>query len=112
QDGTLSLEECYNKLMAILKTTDHPTWQDGDLPPVLVTSLRDMQDRANNIESSKIVFEFAKRKQDERLVKIVSGDVPNGILPKFYTGKLHDTRVHSKVSDDAVYEKNPDIRNK
>lgn len=111
-DGLFSIEECFEQLLELLKSAKVSILQDGNLPPVLVTALENMQHRAKNTESSKIVFEFAKQKQEEKLVRIVSADIPDGILPGGYAGKLHDTKVNSRAADDKVYEEHPDIREK
>ena len=51
------------------------------------------------------------------LVRVTPWDVPHGILPPGYTGKLHDVKVGAgdkKFSgpDDKIYNSSPEIRDK
>ena len=55
--------------------------------------------------------------RDHRLVKVTPWEVPPGILPPGYTGKLHDVKVGSNDKrshgpDDKIYNSNPEIRDK
>lgn len=38
--------------------------------------------------------------------------MPAGILPSGLTGRLADVRVHARGPDDAIYDGNPEIREK
>ncbi|XP_064082420.1 uncharacterized protein LOC135198610 isoform X2 [Macrobrachium nipponense] len=62
-----------------------------------------------------IFYDFFRLKQfsvkQQKLVKIHSEKVPNGILPHGYTATLHDMKVNSRhCADDEVYSKNPDVQ--
>jgi len=55
-------------------------------------------------------LEWARSKKD---LKIVTVDVPDGILPKGATGRLHDVKVFTcHGPDDALYDSQPDLREK
>ncbi len=45
-------------------------------------------------------------------VKCTESAVPDGILPKGFTGILIDVKVHGKGPDDKVYGQHPELRAK
>jgi len=55
-------------------------------------------------------LEWARSKKD---LKVVTVDVPDGILPTGATGRLHDVKVFARHGpDDALYDSQPDLREK
>ncbi|XP_042215304.1 uncharacterized protein LOC121861526 isoform X2 [Homarus americanus] len=48
--------------------------------------------------------------KEDKKVRIVSGDVPAGILPLGITATLQDIRVSGYGPDDEIYSKNPEVR--
>jgi len=55
-------------------------------------------------------LEWARSRKD---LKIVTVDVPDGILPTGTTGRLHDVKVFTRHGpDDALYDSQPELREK
>ena len=54
--------------------------------------------------------------RDHRQVKVSPWEIPQGILPPGYSGKLHDVKVQDLAKkfgpDDKIYNSNPEIRDK
>jgi len=104
----LSLEQL-NMEMQNLSSTAY----QNDIPASLMLSLNEMTKRAlASHEPSKKLYNFSLEKKKEKLVRIVSQSVPDGILPEQYTCNLHDIRVGGHGPDDAIYNKHVDIRQK
>ena len=56
---------------------------------------------------------FLQWARGKKELKVVSADVPIYILPDESRGQLHDIKVFVKFGpDDAIYDKNKDIRDK
>lgn len=62
--------------------------------------------------SSLLDFAYTKTDGEEKLLKVTSASVPNGILPEGYVGILHDIKVSGHQADDSIYSNHPDIRQK
>ncbi|CAL4108015.1 unnamed protein product, partial [Meganyctiphanes norvegica] len=100
----------WDQLRFELKSLFETTYQN-DLPTSLVLSLNDMTKRASlsNVPSNKL-YNFSIEKKRQKLVRIVTQNVPDGILPKHYTAKLHDIKVGGQGPDDTIYNQDADIR--
>ena len=51
-------------------------------------------------------------KVEEKLLKIMTSDVPENILPEGYAGILSDIRPNGYQADDKIYNDCPDIQQK
>lgn len=57
------------------------------------------------------MLEFAKEKSEDNLVKMVSGAVPNDVLPAGDSAVLVDLKVDGgHASDDEIYDNHSEIR--
>lgn len=57
------------------------------------------------------LYDFSKKKSDQKLVKIVKTDVPPGILPTSHSAILYDLKVFGNhCPDDEIYSKYPDLQ--
>ncbi|XP_064640559.1 uncharacterized protein LOC135495658 [Lineus longissimus] len=72
------------------------------------------QDDINdNVSRRKQAFEFLEWARKREHLKIITADIPDGVLPTGQKGALHDLRVFTKRGpDDAIYDRNADIREK
>ncbi|CAL4116103.1 unnamed protein product [Meganyctiphanes norvegica] len=64
---------------------------------------------SSNLPSKKL-YDFSMEKKKQKLVRIVTQIVPDGIFPKHFTAKLYDIKVGGKGPDDLIYSQNADIR--
>ncbi|XP_071537269.1 uncharacterized protein [Panulirus ornatus] len=81
------------------------------LPKSISSSIEKMVSRAESSEgATRALDTFSKQMSEKNLVKIVSADVPAGILPPGHTGILHDTKVSGWAPDDEIYSEHPNIR--
>lgn len=70
-------------------------------------------DIVSNLCLISSLLNFASTKTDgEKLLKVTSADVPDGILPEGYVGVLRDIKVSGHQADDSIYSNHPDIRQK
>jgi len=67
-------------------------------------------DASGKLTEASNWLKWARSRKD---LKIVTVDVPDGILPKGTTGRLHDVKVYSRHGpDDALYDCQQDLREK
>lgn len=102
----MSLDQLKLAMQKLFSTAYHK-----DIPESIMLSLNEMTKRAASSHvPSKKLFNFSIEKKKEKLVRIVTQSLPDGILPKQYTGNLYDIRVGGHGPDDAIYNNNVDIR--
>ncbi|KAG7177617.1 hypothetical protein Hamer_G008261 [Homarus americanus] len=81
------------------------------LPESFLSSLNTLIcDAERSEQAAKILQTTSKRMKEDKKVRIVSGDVPAGILPLGITATLQDIRVSGYGPDDEIYSKNPEVR--
>ncbi|XP_050711471.1 uncharacterized protein LOC126995705 isoform X1 [Eriocheir sinensis] len=113
-------EDLEERLLAEMSSIAAEKWtkQDSGAPKVpksMVASVRRIvKSVQSNSISGKSLLDFAYTKTDgeEKLLKVTSASVPNGILPEGYVGVLHDIKVSGRQADDSIYSNHPDIRQK
>ncbi|KAG0728183.1 hypothetical protein GWK47_033030 [Chionoecetes opilio] len=82
------------------------------LGPQIQREIEHIVDQTEETRRAEELLNFAKSKTGEKLLKTVSEDVPQSILPADCSAVLQDIRIGRHGPDDRVYNKHPDIRTK
>ncbi|CAL4123306.1 unnamed protein product [Meganyctiphanes norvegica] len=107
---TLQRQMSWDQLLLEIQSLFSNTYS-SDLPTSFELSLSEMTKRASSshVPSNKL-YNFSMEKKKQKLVRIVTQSVPDGILPKQYSAKLYDIKVGGQGPDDKIYNQNADIR--
>ncbi|CAL4123307.1 unnamed protein product, partial [Meganyctiphanes norvegica] len=107
---TLQRQMSWDQLLLEIQSLFSTTYS-SDLPTSFELSLSEMTKRASSshVPSNKL-YNFSMEKKQQKLVRIVTQSVPDGIFPKQYTAKLYDIKVGGQGPDDKIYNQKADIR--
>ncbi|CAL4210794.1 unnamed protein product, partial [Meganyctiphanes norvegica] len=102
----LSWDQLLLEVQSLFSTTYHIR-----LPTSLELSLDKMSNIASssNIPSKKL-YDISEKNRQQKLVRIVTQNVPVGIFPKHYTAKLYDISICGEMPDYIIYNKHADLR--
>ncbi|KAG0712982.1 hypothetical protein GWK47_017247 [Chionoecetes opilio] len=114
----LKMEEAAQELLADMRTImakkrpskDTETSLDECMEAAVVRAIHSA--RHNDNEAAQRLMDFSTKKAEEKLLKISSPEIPEGILPEGTKGTIHDVRVGGYHCDDKIYSSDPAIREK
>nr|XP_045625849.1 uncharacterized protein LOC123775069 isoform X2 [Procambarus clarkii] len=105
-DSPLSMEVLMKELNDVYKKKVHKK-----LPKSFMSSVQKMTVYAENSLYAAEMYDTALQKmREKKKVRIVSANVPEGILPTGNPAILHDIRVNGHGPDDEIYNKDSEVR--